>query len=529
MHRNTVRVATLQYLIRPVADVAAFSAQVTGLVETAADYGVQLLVFPEYFTLQLLTLGDVQRPMSEQVRALAGRTPLVRELLRGLAQKHGLYIVGGTMLVEEPTTQHLQNTSYLFAPDGSAASQPKLHLTRFEREEWSLEGSDTLTTFDTELGRVGIAICYDVEFPDVAREHARQGTQILVVPSCTDDRQAYLRVRLCAHARAIENQLYVVVASTVGSLPQVPAVALNYGQAAILTPSDFRFSRDGIAAEGIPNQEAMVIADVDLDALAEARGNGTVLPLIDSERRRGRPFAAGVEHVGRAPDDEVTIRHTRPTDFDAIIELCERVYPGSPPWSRAQLASHLDVFPEGQLVAVLRSGSVVGMAASLIVWWDDYDSDTSWRDFTAGGTFTNHDPEKGRTLYGAEIMVDPGFQGRGLGKQLYLARLDLAVRLRLLRIRAGARLRGYSAHAERLSAEAYVSKVTQGELVDPTLTFQLRRGFRVLRVVPGYLKHDPESLGYAALIEWLNPAIATPADYAAQPERFRPGRPPAAT
>lgn len=518
---NNVRIATLQYLIRPVADLEAFQAQVTGLVETAADYGVQLLVFPEYFTLQLLTLGDVRRPLSDQVRSLAERTPMVRELLSGLAKKHAMYIVGGTVLQEDPQSGNLHNVCYLFAPDGDSAPQSKLHLTRFERDEWGLEGSNELVTFDTEFGRLGIAICYDVEFPEVAREHARQGAQILVVPSCTDDRQGFLRVRFCAHARAIENQMYVVQASTVGNLPQVPAVALNYGQASILTPSDFRFSRDGVAAEGIPNQEAMVIADVDLDALAEARGNGTVLPLIDSERRRGQPLSTHLRKLGKTGDDEVTIRHTRPSDFDGIIALCERVYVGAAPWTRAQLASHLDVFPEGQLVAVTRTGAVVGMAASLVVRWDDYESTGTWRDFTAGGTFTNHDREHGKTLYGAEVMVDPEWQGKGLGKQLYEARMAMAVRLKLLRIRAGARLRGYGKLAEKYSPEEYATRVARNELSDPTLSFQLRRGFRVLEVVQGYLKNDPESLGYAAVIEWLNPAVATPMDYAAQPERYK--------
>lgn len=518
---NHLRVATLQYLIRPVPDLDAFAAQVTGLVETAADYGAQLLVFPEYFTLQLLTLGDVRRPMTAQVLSLSQRTPMVRNLLRGLARKHGLYIVGGSMLYQSEATGRLHNVSYLFSPDGDVGVQPKLHLTRFEREEWNLEGSQELTTFDTDFGRLGIAICYDVEFPEVAREHARHGAQLLVVPSCTDDRQAFLRVRLCAHARAIENQMYVIQASTVGSLPQVPAVALNYGQASILTPSDFRFSRDGIAAEGIPNQETMVISDLDLEALSETRGNGSVLPLIDSERRRSTPLLACVKRLGASDEGDVRLRATREADFPGVIELCQRVYPAANPWTVAQLASHLAVFPEGQLVAVTARGRIVGMAASLVVLWDDYDLTADWKTFTAGGTFTNHDQTRGRTLYGAEVMVDPDWQGQGVGKLLYAARRELATRLRLLRIRAGARLRGYGAHAARMSAGAYTAAVARGELPDSTLSFQLRQGFRVLDVVPNYLVNDPESLGFAALIEWLNPAIATPADYAAQPERFR--------
>jgi GNAT superfamily N-acetyltransferase len=154
------------------------------------------------------------------------------------------------------------------------------------------------------------------------------------------------------------------------------------------------------------------------------------------------------------------------------------------------------------------------MAASLIVLWDDYELSTSWRDFTATGSFANHDPVRGRTLYGAEIMVSPALQGQGVGSQLYAARETLARRLGLLRIRAGARLRDYHRHADRMTAEAYVAAVVRGALVDRTLTFQLRRGFRVLGVVANYLRHDPESLGYAAVIEWVNDEVAFREGYA---------------
>jgi len=201
----------------------------------------------------------------------------------------------------------------------------------------------------------------------------------------------------------------------------------------------------------------------------------------------------------------VVIRLTRDTDFANIAALCRRVYPTAPPWSPHQLASHLQVFPEGQFVAV-EDSTIVGMASSLIVLWDDYSMDTAWSEFTARGLFTNHDPAAGRTLYGAEIMVDPARQGAGIGSRLYEARRELCVRLGLRRIRAGARLRGYHEVAGRMSPAEYVAAVERGTLTDPTLSFQLRRGFRVLAVVSGYLQHDPESLGYTAVIEWLNPA-----------------------
>lgn len=219
--------------------------------------------------------------------------------------------------------------------------------------------------------------------------------------------------------------------------------------------------------------------------------------------------------------NNILVRNTRPEDFAQIIGLSEAVYPGSVPWSETQLASHLNVFPDGQFVAVEQeSQRIIGMASSLIVWWNDYEMTASWRDFTGGGLFTNHDPEHGRTLYGAEIMVHPLLQGGGIGKKLYAARRTLTERLGLLRIRAGARLRYFHKYAEQMSAEQYAIQVVHGELCDPTLTFQLRQGFDVLAVVSNYLRHDPESLGYAAVIEWLNRAVATPADEAGRDPRF---------
>jgi len=280
---SRVRVATLQYFIRPVQRFEEFADQVEALVWTAADYKARLLVFPEYFTCQLLTLNSLRRPIKEQIRQLARLEERVVGLLSRLARESGLYIVGGTVpAMDPPDTETVYNESYVFGPGGEWDIQGKLHMTRFEKEEWVMSPHNELKIFETEFGKIAVTICYDVEFPELARAAARQGAYILVVPSCTDDRQGFLRVRYCAQARAIENQMYVIHSCTVGSLPQVPAVSLNYGQASILTPSDFLFARDGILAEGNPNQEMMVIGDLNLDTIREAREQGTVLPLNDS-------------------------------------------------------------------------------------------------------------------------------------------------------------------------------------------------------------------------------------------------------
>lgn len=284
MDLERIRVASLQYFIRPVQTFEQFRDQVTSLVETAADYKCHLMVFPEYFTIQLLTLGNIKRPIKEQIIDLANQVPRFVDMFSQLAKQYNMYIVAGTIPVLGEGNGTIHNDSYFFNPSGDFDVQGKLHMTRFETEDWDVAPRNKLKIFETEFGRVAINICYDIEFPEIARTAARLDAHIIIVPSCTDDRQGFLRVRYCAHARAIENQIYVINSCTVGSLPMVPAVSLNYGQAAILTPSDFAFSRDGILAEGNINQEMMVIGELNLQTISYGRSSGTVLPLLDSRR-----------------------------------------------------------------------------------------------------------------------------------------------------------------------------------------------------------------------------------------------------
>lgn len=226
------------------------------------------------------------------------------------------------------------------------------------------------------------------------------------------------------------------------------------------------------------------------------------------------------------PLSAITVRNTRPSDFPGIIALSKAVYSFPPHWTERLLNSHLEIFPEGQLVAVdSTTGVVVGMAASLIIRWDDYDLHGSWQDFTDRGMFTNHDPARGRTLYGAEVMVSPHLQRRGIGAALYAARRRLVQQLKLPRLRAGARLRGYYRYAHLISAEEYTIQVVRGQIKGMTLAFQIKEGFRVLAVVPDYLPGDPESLGHVAVIEWINEEVATPEDYGPRDPKFAPLNP----
>jgi len=224
---------------------------------------------------------------------------------------------------------------------------------------------------------------------------------------------------------------------------------------------------------------------------------------------------------------QVTVRPLEEADFAAITEMGRKHYPKDSPWTSEHLRSHRRVFADGQLVAQTDDGRIVGYAASLVLFWDDYTFDQDWNTFTDGGYFTNHDPVRGRTLYGADVMVDPTLRGQGIGKALYKARFDLCRRLQLRRIRAGARLVGYHQHATTLSPQAYVMQVIARQLGDPTLSFQLKQGFRVIAVTHHYLHHDERSCGHAAVIEWINHQVARRADYARRDPLYARHRSPA--
>jgi ribosomal protein S18 acetylase RimI-like enzyme len=187
---------------------------------------------------------------------------------------------------------------------------------------------------------------------------------------------------------------------------------------------------------------------------------------------------------------KVTVRPMTEADIEGVIALQKRAFPKMPPWTRRQLRLHLQHFPDGQLVAVDRSGRVVGSASSLIIDWDPTQQLASWSRITGNGTFKTHAPAPGRTLYGADIGVHPDSRGMGVGAALYEARRQLAVRYNLKRIVAGGRIPGYREVADEMDAETYVKQVALGRLKDSVLGFQLAQGFKVRGVIPGYLPCD---------------------------------------
>jgi GNAT superfamily N-acetyltransferase len=189
-------------------------------------------------------------------------------------------------------------------------------------------------------------------------------------------------------------------------------------------------------------------------------------------------------------------------DIDTLLHLQQTVYPTIAPWRRDQLAQQLQVFPDGQLVAIV-DDRIVGCASSLVILWDEWADEHTWKEITSAGTFKNHNVD-GFTLYGAEVFVDPNLVGKGVGHALYEGRRNLCQQMNLRRIIACGRLPGYHHFAHEMSVELYAKKVLWGDLVDPVLSFQLREGFRYCGIMEDYIPEDIESHGHAALIAWLN-------------------------
>lgn len=274
-----IRVCAAQYEMRKVSSWAEFEHHVDFFVETAEQYHSHFLLFPELFTVQLFSMMDPSLRPSEAIEQLASMTETYRSMFVERAQRTGLYIIGGSHPVR--TEDGIRNVAHLFTPSGRIYTQDKLHVTPNERREYGIRPGEGLRVFDTGLGRIGILVCYDVEFPELARLMTMAGVEVLFVPFSTDERKAYLRVRYTSQARAVENTVYVVLAGNVGNLPQVENFLINYGEAIICTPSDFAFPPDAIAARADFNTETVAISDLDLGALEQAREMGSVRPLRD--------------------------------------------------------------------------------------------------------------------------------------------------------------------------------------------------------------------------------------------------------
>lgn len=277
--QNSVRVVTVQYKQRSVQSFEEFAQIVEYYVDVAGDYKADFLLFPELFTMQLLSIKNEEVPPDVAIEHMTSYTEQIKDLFYTLSTKFNVNIIAGS----HPTKvdQSVRNISYVFLRDGTVHTQEKIHPTPDEKYWWQIEGGDKLNVIDTDCGPIGVLICYDSEFPELARHLVNQGIHFLFVPFLTDNRQAFARVKHCCLARAIENQIYVVMAGNVGNLPRVKNLDIQYAQSCIITPCDFPFALDGIAADTTPNVEMVAIADLRVDTLLEARESGAVRNLKD--------------------------------------------------------------------------------------------------------------------------------------------------------------------------------------------------------------------------------------------------------
>lgn len=279
--KSVVRLGVVQWQMRPFPNMEELMQQAEYFVDAVSDYGSDFIVFPEFFNAPLMApfnhLGE-----AAAMRRLAETADPLRRRFLDLAVSYNVNIICGSMPVLKDG--QLLNAAYLCRRDGSWEEFHKIHPTPSEVSAWGMLGGNEIRAFDTDCGKIGILICYDVEFPEACRLLADQGVRILFVPFLTDTQNGYQRVRHCAQARAIENECYVVIAGAVGNLPNVNNMDIQYAQSAILTPSDFAFPTNVVKAEATPNTEMVLIADVDLDLLKELHAHGSVRNLLDRRK-----------------------------------------------------------------------------------------------------------------------------------------------------------------------------------------------------------------------------------------------------
>ncbi len=279
--KSVVRLGLIQWQMRSLSNLEALFEQAEFFIDTVSGYGCDFALFPELFTAPLM--ADFNHlSEAEAIKELAKHTEAVKLKFQEFAISYNINIITGSMPFIEDG--HVFNVGFLCKRDGTNEMYRKIHITPNEIFYWGITGGDTIQTFDTDCGKIGIVICYDVEFPELSRLMADQGMNILFVPFLTDTQNGYTRVKHCAQARAIENECYVAITGCVGNLPKVNNMDIQYAQAAVFTPSDFAFPSNGIKAEATPNTEMTLIVDVDIDLLKELHQNGSVRTMKDRRK-----------------------------------------------------------------------------------------------------------------------------------------------------------------------------------------------------------------------------------------------------
>lgn len=276
--KSSARVGLVQWGMRTFKDFDALCEQIEFFIDTVAGYHSDFILFPELFNAPLMADYNHQTE-AEAIRSLADYTEPLRDKFIDYAIRYNINIITGSMPFVRKG--ELYNVGYLCRRDGSIERYSKIHVTPNEVNAWGIVGGHKLKVFDTDAGKIGILICYDSEFPELARILALEGMEILFVPFLTDTQNAYTRVKCCAQARAIENECYVVIAGGIGNLPKVHNMDIQYAQSGVFTPADFAFPTNGIKAETTPNTEMVLVSDLDLDALKKLRQHGSVRNMAD--------------------------------------------------------------------------------------------------------------------------------------------------------------------------------------------------------------------------------------------------------
>lgn len=278
IRKTVIRIGLVQWQMRPLANLEALFEQSEFFIDVVSGYGSDFALFPELFIAPLM--ADYNHlSEADAIREIANYSEPIRKKFLEFAISYNINIITGSMPHLENGV--LYNVGYLCKRDGTFEMYTKIHITPNEVQYWGMKGGSEIKTFDTDCGKIGIMICYDVEFPELSRLMSDQGMEILFVPFLTDTQNGYTRVKLCAQARAIENECYVAIAGCVGNLPKVNNMDIQYAQTAVFTPSDFAFPSNGIKAEATPNTEMTLIVDVDLDLLKKLHEHGSVRILKD--------------------------------------------------------------------------------------------------------------------------------------------------------------------------------------------------------------------------------------------------------
>jgi predicted amidohydrolase/ribosomal protein S18 acetylase RimI-like enzyme len=278
LKKSVIRLGLIQWQMRPLNNLEQLFEQAEFFIDVVSGYGSDFALFPELFTAPLM--ADYNHlSEADAIRELAKHSEPIRKRFQEYAISYNINIITGSMPYLENGV--LYNVGFLCKRDGSSEMYTKIHITPNETLHWGMKGGSQIKTFDTDCGKIGIMICYDVEFPELSRLMADEGMNILFVPFLTDTQNGYTRVKHCAQSRAIENECYVAIAGCVGNLPKVNNMDIQYAQSAVFTPSDFAFPSNGIKAEATPNTEMTLIVDVDLDLLKQLHEFGTVRILKD--------------------------------------------------------------------------------------------------------------------------------------------------------------------------------------------------------------------------------------------------------